>query len=371
MAEENALSGLLVELPVRAGQPLHWWRLAHGAVVDSGMDIGLPDMDDGDRIVALVPVSHAPVFILDRTDLPARQAEAVAARQLAARSLGDVQVATAVAVNDASIMGAVVSNAVLTQGLALLADMDIAPDFVIPAALVARTIWFEGDAAVVEADVMGERQCASDSAAFAADDSLATVLTPNIAPMVATDELVTAALESLFAMPNCNFLTKKFAPKNAHPIDARRGKILIGLLGAALVLTLAIGLASWWRFAAAAAAADARALTALSKAIGPQNDVASGESALDARLAREGRGAAVMSAPLSALYQAMQAAPQVSLRQLRYTPDGTMLATMAAPTSEAANAILLRLQQDGYKVTATTRTDDSGAQVVDVTIRGY
>jgi general secretion pathway protein L len=379
MEQNNALSGLLVELPAHADQPIHWWRVEDGAVIGAGCDMdlaanGAAPGEGGARIVALVPLNDAPMYTLPRPDLPVKQGEALAARQLAARSiLPSVHAAAQLfdTPSDGTAMqGAMVDPARLAHGISLLKAHGLEPDYAIPAAVLARHIWWANDNAAVQVEVMGETQWASATAVHPAH--LTQLLMPDVEPIEGGQDAVADALIAAFANPAPNFLTGAFAAhSDRRAIKGGQWRTLMMMLLGALLLTLAIGLGSWWRFAAAADAADARALAAMSKAIGAQNDLASGESALDARLAREGRGAAVMSAPLSALYQAMQSAPQVNLRQLRYTPDGTMLATMAAPTSDAANAILLRLQQDGYKVTATARTDDTGAQVVDVTIRGY
>lgn len=375
MADVSTPSTLLVELPLGADAPLHWWRVADGALVAQGHDREATPLE-GEQIIALVPVADAPLYTLPTPDLPVKQAVALAARQLAARALGREPHAVARWFEGAdaatAMQGATIDGIRLRQGLAMLETLGLVPNAVVPAAMVARHIWWSCDAEAVEAQVMGKVQWASTAAVFPSDPVLTAALNPAVAPMQASDAMVAEALAAMCRQPSPDFLTGAFAAqRKGQGVSARQWRTLLFLLLAALLVTLAIGVSSWWRFTAAAEDADTRALAALSKALGPQTDLVAGESALDARLAREGRGAAVMSAPLAALYTAMQGAPQVSLRQLRYTSDGTMLATMAAPTSDAANAILARLQQDSYTVTATARTDDSGAQVVDVTIRGY
>ena len=373
MADFAPSNGLLVQLPVAADQALHWWRVADGAIVDAGCDpnVAAAAGEDVGTIIALVPVADAPLYSLDRPDLPVKQAEAVAARQVLARSLGPAHAAASVE-GDADMIGTLVTDARLAHGLALLKGQGLTPDYAIPAALVARHIFQASDALAVRVELMGEGQWASAAAVYPAEDTLTTALAPDVAPMLAEPDAVDKALAAVFAAPLCNLLTGKFAPRTGGQVaDAKQWRVLIILLIAALVVTLCIGAATYWRFANARDAADARALAAASKVVGPQTDLAAAEGAIDARLVRDGRGAAVMSAQVAALYQAMQGTPQVSMRQLRYTPDGTLLATMAAPTSEAANAVLLHLQNNGYKVTATARTDDSGAQVVDLSIRGY
>ncbi len=375
MAELSSISSLLVELPSRTDGPLHWWRVAEGELIAHGHDADVAAAA-GERIIALLPIADAPLYTVPSPDLPVKQAEAVAARQLAARALGPSVHAVARLFadtkGDTAMQGATVDAARLRHGLSLLQERGLSAEAAVPAAMIARHIWWSSDTEAVQVVLMDETQWAGPQAVFPADTDLTRLLSPDVAPTVAGKDNVAAALVAIAADPAPNILTGAFAlQRGGQGVSARQWRTIIFLLLAAMLVTLAIGFASWWRFAAAAEETDARALSAMAKALGPQNDLAAGESTLDARLAREGRGAAVMSAPLSTLYTAMQGAPQVNLRQLRYTNDGTMMATMAAPTSDAANAVLARLQQDGYKVSATARTDDSGAQVVDVTIRGY
>ena len=307
---------------------------------------------DGEVIIALIPVAiDAPLHTLfQHPDLPVKQAEAVAARQLAARAIGPsvhTRWPACLRMHQTTPRCRVRrwTATACAQGLALLNARGLTPDYAIPAAIVARHIWWATDAEAVQrgcdgGGAMGIRVPPS----FRRKTALTDLLTPGVAPLQASETMVAEAMAAAFANPCAQYADRILRPAPRSGKGMRRTEwthIIFLLLIAALAVTMAMGVASWWRFAAAADAADARALAALSNALGPQNDVAAGESALDARLAREGRGAAVMSALLSALYQAMQGAPQVSVRQLRYTPDGTMMATLAAPTSDAANAVLL------------------------------
>lgn len=154
-------------------------------------------------------------------------------------------------------------------------------------------------------------------------------------------------------------------------MHAQQWKTLAIIFGAILIATLLIGVVTLLRYNAAADAADARALAAIEAKLGDQPDLAAAETALDQRLASNGQGAAAFSVPLSALYQALQPVPQVSVQQLGYLADGTLSAALSAPDAAPVNQLLATLQDAGYQVTANSRVDQSGAAVFEITVRGY
>ena len=80
-------------------------------------------------------------------------------------------------------------------------------------------------------------------------------------------------------------------------------------------------------------------------------DATAAEAELDRRLAAAGGGPLAFSVPASALYDAMNDTPGVSLKTLSHRTDGTLTTTLAAPRVEDINKVLLALQARGYRVT--------------------
>jgi general secretion pathway protein L len=76
-----------------------------------------------------------------------------------------------------------------------------------------------------------------------------------------------------------------------------------------------------------------------------------------------------LSAPLAALYQGMQVETGISSTQLGYRGDGTLSVSLAAPTVDEINRLLIALQRDGYRVTAVPRQAPDGRAMVETTIR--
>ena len=75
--------------------------------------------------------------------------------------------------------------------------------------------------------------------------------------------------------------------------------------------------------------------------------------------------------PMAAVLAAMQPVPSIRLRDLGYNADGTLHFTAAAPRAEDVNAVLIALQNAGWKVTVppSLASDPTGATVVAITVR--
>lgn len=74
-------------------------------------------------------------------------------------------------------------------------------------------------------------------------------------------------------------------------------------------------------------------------------------------------------APLGGLYSALQGEQSVSSTSLSYGADGTLSTTLAAPTVDAVNRVLVAVQRNGYRITAVPRQAPDGRSMVDVTVR--
>lgn len=387
--------GLVLSLPRDAGEALSWWRFEDGALVESGLDIdplsaSLFDMTEPARkIFALLPasISRADWAALQE-ELPLQQAEALAARSLAENAIGGLDKVHAVARAHRPVGGAgadgdadavpaillavLVGKAELAGGLALLADRGIDPSHVVPSYCVARQAAdLAGEDCAIVA-VGGEAIFVGEGLLMPAEPTLEEMLAPGRQAVEVAPSAVEQALAAILADPPIDMLAGPFARRQPFVrLHAQQWKVLGWLLVAILVVTLLIGLVTWWRYGQAAEGADARSLAAIEAVIGEQPDLGAAETALDQRLARTGRGGAAFSVPLSALYQALQPTPQVSVRQLGYTADGTLAVSLAAPDAAPVNQVLTALQAAGYRVTAQSRVDDTGSSIFDLTVRGY
>jgi general secretion pathway protein L len=146
-------------------------------------------------------------------------------------------------------------------------------------------------------------------------------------------------------------------------------KWIMRLFIALVTATVLLGLASLAKHWSATSAENDRALAAAQKIDTSIQDIEQAETQLDRALQHKGL-AKGRFAPLSAgLWRALQAAPNVSARELRYGNDGILTVVLAAPDANSINKTLIAVQQDGYRITATPRQDSSGATLVDLTMR--
>jgi hypothetical protein len=132
-----------------------------------------------------------------------------------------------------------------------------------------------------------------------------------------------------------------------------------------MMLTIAT-LAKYWT---ATASENDAALAAAQKIDPAIQDIDQAESMLAASLNRQGKTQSSFAPLSAALWRSVKASPNVSVRELRYTPDGILTVILAAPTADNINKALVTIQQDGFRITATARQDTSGATLVDMTVR--
>jgi len=98
-------------------------------------------------------------------------------------------------------------------------------------------------------------------------------------------------------------------------------------------------------------------------------DINQAESALTNALNRKGIVQGSFTPLSAALWRSVKASPNVSVREMRFTPDGILSVVLAAPTADNINKTLLGIQQDSFRITATPRQDASGSTLVDITMR--
>jgi general secretion pathway protein L len=297
-------------------------------------------------------------------ELETRQAESVARLQLGEQSLGAVHIAGS-HVGEA-VISAAIAPEMMEYGLGRLLAMGINPDIVIPLGLAVSPD-LEAVLHVTFADAAALR-----GVDFAIPDEpvFRTMLVGNDpVRQVARPELE-AALFAASQSPLLNLRSGAFAKRTRTVFATAQQKrwlkrLLAGLVG----ITVLLGMVTWAKYRMATGDENDRALAAAQRIDPSIKDIAQAETLLVRAVQQKGVGTGDL-APLSAgLWKAVKASPNVTLRELRYGNDGILLAVMAAPNADAINRALIAIQQDGFRVTATPRQDNSGATLVDFSMR--
>lgn len=365
-----ATSGLVVTSPASADAALHWWRAEDGHIVARGQDFSPPSQaasDNDTAVIALIPAADTVIRVLDMGDMSAAQAEAAARYRAADLSIGgDVFVAVrALSGGDnAQVLCATIARARLADHLAELALRGLDPDIIVPVGLLLP----ESDEPVTATfgDLGADRL---GTLILPPDEPLSMMLLGDAAPVPLDQQARDAAMLDALADPPLNLRQGEFARRTAlFALGPGQGRMLAWLLGALLMISLAIPLIEITKNYLGADLAERRALASAQRLVPEATDAAQAEQLLDTRLAARGIGNAIASVPLSGLLAAMQPVAGVTLRQADYRPGGVIAAMLAAPRVEDLNTVLIALQNKGYTVTAAPRTDATGQAVADITV---
>ena len=372
---------LIVELPVGslagedAAQALHWWLVRDGALAESGRDADplslarlRQEEDEPDPFaIALAPTATAATRWHPVPDgANERQANAAAVLTVQAASLQPEAVHVVARTDDDRVVTVAMDRGALAAGLARLNAIGIDPAVVTPAGWIIPPAT---DGAVTAASLgfdnvlVGPRLIAPD------EPALREMLLDDLPVVDLTAEGVEQALASARTRALPNLRSGAFARVRRRALLPRQRRLFVGMAAALALLTLAIPVTRLIKLDQAAQAADGAVLALADPYVGTATDAEQAERAIDELLIAAGRGNVALSVPASALFSALQATPGVTVERFDYRPDGTVAAGLSAVDNDAINPALLALQQAGFAITATPRTDASGLAKADITVR--
>lgn len=359
------MTTLVTRLPASQTDNPSIWRIADGEWQACGaLSAFTPEADD-DHVMALVSPADSRCLWLSLPDLEPRQAEGVAKLKAGEQSLGLIH-AVSRHIGDDTVVTATISAAHLQGGLERLAQHGLNPDVVVPFGLAIdarpdHAVKAEFDGVAI---LRKERLVAPDEAVFR------DMLVGNGVVEEFDLPTVQSMLVAASGRPLLNLRDGQFAKrKQVAWATAEQRKWIVRLTGALVIATLLLGILSWAKQTGATDTENDRALAAAQKIDPSITDIAQAEAQLDRALQQKGISKGRFG-PLSAgLWRAVQTSPNVSVRELRYGADGILAVVLAAPNADSVNKALIAIQQDGYRITATPRQDNSGATLVDLTMR--
>lgn len=364
-----AHTGLIVTCPASADAALHWWRADDGHIVARGQDFSPPSATPGSEqgvVLALIPAADTVIRVLDMGEMGAAQAEAAARYRAADLSIGgDLFVGVrALGGETMHVLCATISRARMADHLAELALRGLDPDVLVPVGLLLPAS--DTPVAAMFGDLGADRL---GDLVLPLDDALGALLLGDTPAAALDHDARDAAMIAALADPPLNLRQGDFARRTPlFALGTGQGRALAWLLGALLLVSLAIPLVEIGKNYLGADLAERRALASAQRLVPQATDIAQAEKQLDTRLAARGAGNAIATVPLSGLLSAMQPVPGVTIRQADYRPGGVIAAMIAAPRVEDLNAVLIALQNNGYTVTAANRSDATGQAVADITV---
>ncbi|MEO9470191.1 hypothetical protein [Parasphingorhabdus sp.] len=367
---------LVTVFPETDGQALHWWYFEDSALVQSGCDsdpllaagLKMPvNAMDEIYFAVVLPAALTTVrwhaAIEEATEKQGLTAAVIAARDQSITG-SDVHVAGMSSPSE-TFATAAIDNQLMQSGIGRCQQLGFDPDAIIPAGWLIQP----SEGQLVEADFGFDKILRGEEMILPDDPSLRQHLT-NGMPVKA---LAAKEIESVLMRAGDEGLldlrSGTYTKKTRKALDGPQRRLLGGLVAALVLVSLAIPLMQLAKYYWAADTADAAAVTAAETVVGPVDDIELAERQLDERLIIENKGNIVFSVPAATLFEAVQKAPGVTIDRLTYEQSGIVAATLSAVRNEDINPVLLNIQDAGFLITATPRTDATGAAKADVTVR--
>lgn len=356
----------LPELPAPDQLATHWWLLDESALLMSGDDAGwILEAPACERMVALAPSSAVRIaFSAIPPDVTPQQAAAAARHELLHTSLGDNEALHAVAgeSGDGGVVVALVDNGRMDEWLRWTAAAGVDPAFIVPTGIIVPR-GEQWSMLTLGTDAMIGRS----GIVMPNEPALAAELCGAAEPLQVPQDEVIDRLRQLALAPSPNLRVGRFAKRRRLVLERGRIRELVTLALLIPLLGLAWALASLWKLEASTDRLNADSVARAQAILGRPVSLASIENDLAQRRSGAAQGGVLL--PLTGLYRALQPEETVAATSISYSADGTLLATLAASTTDSINRVLLALQRAGYRVTAVNRQGSDGRALVDVTVR--
>lgn len=359
------MTAVIVRFPLSDFDDPALFRVTDGVWQHAGLLSEFILSADDEKVMAVVSPADVRCSWFSLQGLEARQAEGVAKLRATEQSLGFVHAVSAQDVGD-DYVTATIAPEVMQRGLDRLATRGVNPDIVVPFGVAI-------DAApdvVVGAEFEGLNVLRG--AQFAIPDELAfrSIFVGETTVDVLKVESVQALLWKASQQPLLNLREGMFAKKERSIWATAEQLKWIKRMCVALVvvsaLTVLVTLGKYW---SATSNENSIALASAQKVDPAITDIEQAETQLASGMRKKGIVQGRFSPLSAALWRSVKASPNVSVRDMRFGQDGTLTLVLAAPSSDNINQTLIAIQQDGYPITATPRTDATGATLVDLTMR--
>ena len=366
---------LVHAFPTAAGQPLYWWLVSDDAVQAWGCDAnpveaaGLDEDQGSDepvRAIALLPSHLATVQWHERpddiTDLQAQAAAKLAAREA---SLGGDDVHIVAAMDDGRPVTALIDKSEFARGLEILVALGLDTDAVLPSGWIVPP----ANEGFSSADLGFDKLLRGDSLIAPDDPALHQLLLGEQPVSPVTGDSFDAMLVGAPERCELDFRSGAFEKRVRRAMAPAQRRKLLALAALLLLVTAVIPLVQLGKYYWAANSANEASMERAAQVLETVESPVQAEQALDARLRAENKGNIQFPVPAAALYSSLQQTPNVSIERLSYGSNGIVSATLTAIQNEDMNPALIAIQDAGFVITATPRTDATGVAKADITVR--
>lgn len=353
-----------------------WLQLHGGAVVARGTGLeGLPELADPHtgvllRIVAAVPGDAVAIhsFEIPEGLAPAQAAAAarIMAAEVSAQPVADMHVAVGPerkgeALRPAALMPALA----VADWLGRLQAQGLDPDSLVPEPLLLAA----PEEGFRRYDRDGLPLYRSRHEAFSVEPDLAALITRDAPVETIDDKAFETGLGDAIAAPVIDLRQGAFAKRRRWAIDWKRIRRMALVAVGILLLTLAIQIASIFRYTFAADALEAEAAELAGGVLPGSGRVTDPARQLESRLTELGGGGAGYGALASGLFAAVRATPNVQLTALTFDREGSLRATVQGDTPAAFTALAQRTEGSGLEVEIGPIRSGGGRPTAELTVR--
>lgn len=346
-----------------------WLRISDGRVVRRGRGTDwLPPANDesegaaAGNVLLVVPSSLTTLHWIACPGMTRRQGEAAARLMAMEASIGDAgHLHSAAAGSDEAEkphLVAVTSRSAMDYWLDWCARNGIAQARFVPAAALLP----EPENGLVLGTFGGNEVMRGEDFAFDGDEAYAGLLTDGRTISELTPEAADAVLLSALHAPPLDLRQGEYARRAPALFTAARLRRLMLLAGAIVIVSLVLSLVTLIRLKAEVSRLD-RQTVELARTVDPAvTDATDGEAKVTMLLAQRG-GAGGFTGTMAGLMTAMQTSAAVSLTSANQLADGTLRVRLSAAKAEDINAVLLSIQEAGWRISANS-VQQQGAQLI-------
>lgn len=349
-----------------------WLHLAHDTIAARGTNLeGLPPLIDPETqrpidVVAVVPGESVAVHWLEVPSGLAPAQAAAAARLMAAEAsaqpLSEMHLAVGAEDGDALRPVALVPALTMAGWLGRLQAAGLDPDIVIPEPLLLAPPK-EGFVRYDRREVPLYRG-AHD--AFSVEPELAELVIAEAPVRSLGADAYERGLFEAVARPAVNLRQGEFAKRRKWKVEWHQVRRLALLLLAIVAVTLAIQIASIWRYTYAADALEQEANRIAGKALGAESV---DPVQLERRLSELRGGGAGYAAIAASVFAAVRATPNAELSGIVYDRDGTMRLTVMADSTATIASFEQRIEAGGFEAEQGPMRVGGGRPTTDITVR--
>lgn len=355
-----------------------WARVAGGAIVQRGEGeathwraaTNLVSLPQDDAAMFIAPAGDVAMHWIACPGMTVAQGAAAApliAREASIGPADDLHAAVAPAPDPgAAHLVAVASRAAMERWLGWCAAAGLSDAAIVPApALVPPP-----DEGFVAARIGPDVVLRGVDSAFPADAALEPLIVGDLPVRTLSDGEIERALLAALAEPPLDLRQGSYARRSGRALDPAWLRRIAVLAAVIALVSLAIGLLTIARLHGEAAALDTETVALAQKAVPGVTDAADAELRLAGLVAQRG-GAGGLGGAVAGLMGALQATPTVALTSLSQSADGSLRAQLSGPGAEPINAVLIALQNAGWRIAANGVRQNGAQTVADITVASW